>query len=36
VDRNTVIAFHRCNGTFKVIGRELPRKLALKLARGVV
>lgn len=33
-DRSTVIAFHRSKGTFRIIGRELPKKLALKLARG--
>jgi hypothetical protein len=35
-DRNTVIAIHRWNGTFRIIGRELDRKYALKLARGLI
>jgi hypothetical protein len=35
-DRNTVIAFHRQNGTFKIIGRELDMKLARKVALGKV
>lgn len=35
-DRNTVIALHRLSGTFKIIGRELDRKYALRLARGLI
>jgi hypothetical protein len=35
-DRNTVIAIHRLNGTFRILGRELDRKFALRLARGLV
>ena len=36
VDRNTVIAFHRKKGIFKVIGRELRYKYAKSLALGDV
>jgi len=35
-DRNTVLAIHRMNGTFRVIGRELDRKFALRLAKGLI
>lgn len=34
-DRNTVIAFHRNNQLFRIIGRELPLKLAKKIAKGL-
>ena len=33
-DKNTVIAFHRKNGSFRLIGRELPMKLALSIAES--
>jgi hypothetical protein len=33
-DRNTVIAFCSELGSFRIIGRELPHKMALALARG--
>lgn len=35
-DRNTVIAFHRWNGTFRILGRELNGELARKIACGEV
>jgi hypothetical protein len=35
-DRNTVIAFHRTKGIFRIIGRELPKKLARKIAEGEI
>jgi len=35
-DRNTVIAFARMSGEFRIIGRELDRKYALRLANGEV
>jgi hypothetical protein len=34
-DRNTVIALHRWNGQYRIIGRELPRNRALRLAKGL-
>lgn len=33
-NRNTVLAFHRSKGTFKILGRELPLKLARAIATG--
>jgi hypothetical protein len=33
-DRWTVIAFHRLYGDFRIIGRELDRRLALEIAKG--
>jgi len=33
-NRHTVLAVHRLNGTFKILGRELPLKHARALAKG--
>lgn len=35
-DRNTVIAFHRTKGIFRIIGRELPKKFARRVAEGEI
>lgn len=35
-DRWTVIAFHRHNMLFRIIGRELPFKEANKIAKGLI
>lgn len=35
-DRNTVLAVHRTNGTFKILGRELPMKRAREIALGEI
>jgi hypothetical protein len=34
-DRNTVVAFHRRNGTYRIIGRELDMRLAKRIALGL-
>ena len=33
-DRNTVIAFHSYQGSWRIIGRELDHDLAMKIACG--
>jgi hypothetical protein len=33
-DRNTVIAMSSTKGLWRIIGRELPRELSLKIAKG--